>query len=287
MSRISYVNGRYLPHAQAMVHIEDRGYQFSDGIYEVVGVHDGLLLDEEGHLKRMQRSLTELQIEEPVTLAVMRLIIREIKKRNKLKFGLVYIQITRGVAPRLHTFPEPTVLPSLVVMAQPKAVATDAVVKKGIGVITHPEIRWARCDIKSVSLLGNILVKQKAQEQGCKEAWFVDDKGFITEGTASNAWIINKEGVLQTCPKGDEILGGITREAIIRIAQEMGLKVLEKSFTLKDAEEAREAFVTSATNYVMPVTTINGKNLKNSNAIQTTLDLRKRYIEEMVRLSQG
>lgn len=285
MSRVAYVNGRYLPHAHAHVHIEDRGYQFSDGIYEVVGVYQGILMDEDGHLERMQRSLKELQIDEPVSLAVMKIIIREIQKRNKLKQGLIYIQITRGVAPRLHTFPNPPVEPTLVVMAQPKPLQTDAAIAKGIGVITHPEIRWARCDIKSISLLPNVLAKQKANEAGCQEAWFVDRNGFITEGTASNAWILNKDGQLQTCPKGDEILGGITRQAIIRVAEDMGLKVIEKSFTLKDAEEAREAFITSATNYVMPVTSINGKSLKNSNSIETTLTLRQKYIDEMVRLT--
>lgn len=286
MSRITYVNGRYLPHAHAHVHIEDRGYQFSDGIYEVVGVYQGQLMDEIGHLERMQRSLRELDIKEPVSLEVMRLIVREIVKRNKLKQGLVYIQITRGVAPRLHTFPKPPVKPALVVMAQPKPLHSPEAIKKGVGVITHPETRWARCDIKSISLLPNVLAKQKAAEEGCQEAWFVDDVGNITEGTASNAWIINKEGHLQTRPKGNEILGGITRQAIIRLAKEMGIKVLEENFTLSDVEEAREAFITSATNYVMPVTRINGKHLKNSNSIETTLTLREKYIDEMVKLAQ-
>lgn len=258
MGRIAYVNGRYVPHAEAAVHIEDRGYQFADGVYEVLAVYRGKLIDEPGHIDRLDRSLRELRIDWPVTPRVLGVLMREVVRRNRLTDGIIYLQVTRGVAPRNHPFPEDTD-PTLVMTV--KAKDLDAL-KGGIPttVITVPDHRWARPDIKSIALLPNCLAQQQAKEAGCYEAWQVDREGFITEGTMSNAWIVSAEGELMT-RNADEntILNGITRLAVIDVARQAKMPLVERPFTVEQALAAREAFVTSTTSFVKPVVKIDGR----------------------------
>ena len=263
MPRFAYVNGRFVNHAEAAVHVEDRGYQFADGVYEVVPVVDGLLVDEAGHLDRLERSLGELQIDMPMSRRVLELKTRELIGRNGLRNGLLYMQITRGVAPRNHSFPEPSVRPAVVMTTKRMDFAAMAKFTEGVSVITIPDIRWARCDIKSVSLLPNCLGKQMAAEASAYEAWQVDDDGFVTEGTSSNAWIVTREGSLVTRPAGHEILNGITRMTLLGIAREEGLSFEERPFTVNEALAAREAFLTSATSFLTPVVRIDDVSIGN------------------------
>jgi len=258
MSRISYVNGNYIPHYAASVHIEDRGYQFSDGVYEVIATHKGQLIDYEGHLSRLKRSLKELEISWPVESNVLRIIIQQIISRNRIRDGIVYLQITRGVAPRNHVFPNHS-NSALVVTARHSSPFKFNDSCDGINVITTPEIRWQRRDIKTVSLLGNCLAKEKANRAGCYEAWFVEEDGMITEGTTSNAWIVNNKNELVTRNVSNSILNGITRLSIIKVAERNKIKLCERAFSLKEAQSAKEAFLTSTTSFVKPVLKINEK----------------------------
>lgn len=260
MSRIAYVNGRYVPHGKASVHIEDRGYQFADGVYEVCEVRRGKLVDARRHLDRLERSLFELLIDMPMSRAALELVLREIVRRNMVREGIVYLQVTRGVAPRDHAFPAPDTPPSLVVTARSQNVAVrNATAQTGIAVISLPETRWARVDIKSVGLLPNVLAKQAAKEAGAREAWFVDTEGFVTEGASSNAWIVTKDGALVTRPANNAILRGITRTVVLDEAAALGLRVEERAFTLTEAHDAAEAFNTAATALVMPVVQLDGQ----------------------------
>ncbi len=264
MSRIAYVNGRYLPFAQAKVHVEDRGYQFSDGVYEVCEVSGGRMVDEPMHMRRLQRSLGELQIAMPMSLAALRVVLRETVRRNRVRNGLVYLQVNRGVARRDHAFPPAGTTPSVVVTARnTDAAAAERVAASGIAVITVPENRWDRVDIKSISLLPNVLAKQAAKEQGAKEAWFVDKDGFVTEGSSSNAWIISRDGKVITRPAEHGILRGITRMVLLNVLKAQGLELEERPFTVEEAYAAREAFVTSASQLVMPVVQVNGRPVGN------------------------
>ena len=255
MSRIAYVNGRYLPHAEASVHVEDRGYQFSDGVYEVIAVEQGRLVDEGLHMQRLERSLRELRIDFGMSRAALAVAIREVIRRNGVVNGIVYVQVTRGIAPRDHAFPR-RARPSVVITARRQRPLDPAVLERGVKVIALPDIRWARRDIKSVSLLPNVLGKQAAREAGAFEAWMIDDKGYVTEGTSTNAWIVTAEGALVTRPADHSILNGVTRLGIIDIAKREGLGVVERPFTLEEAKKAREAFLSSTTSYVLPVTRI-------------------------------
>jgi D-alanine transaminase len=283
MGRIAYIDGSYVPHSQAVTHIEDRGYQFADGVYEVIGIYKGQFIDENGHIVRLERSLKELQMDSPVSREALKVILREIKDRNKITCGFVYFQITRGIAPRNHAFPKPSVLPILSVTATQKPLPSDEQVQKGMTVITMPDIRWQRCDIKSISLLGNIMCKQKALDQGASEAWLIDDNGYITEGTASNAWIITKDNtILTTRDSGNEILSGITRTTIFDIADKESIKISKRSFTVDDVKKyAAEAFLSSSTNFVMPVVSIDGTPIGDGRAGELTLKLRELYIQCM------
>lgn len=264
MPRYAYVNGRYVAHKDAAVHIEDRGYQFSDGVYEVVTVKDGRLVDAKAHMDRLDRSLDELEIDWPVARPVLEMIMREMIRRNGLRDGLVYMQVTRGVAPRNHAFPPKDVRPALVITTKKMAFAKMTKFTEGVKVITAPDLRWARRDIKTISLLPNCLNKQKATEAGCYEAWQVDPKdGLVTEGTASNAWIINDKGELVTRPASHRILNGITRLTILKIAEEEGVPFVERPFSVEEALAAKEAFVSSATSFVTPVVEIDGKPVGN------------------------
>lgn len=281
MSRIAYVNGRYLPHGAAAVHIEDRGFQFSDGVYEVFAVAGGRLLGEEGHWVRLGRSLDELKIAWPMNRRSMAVVVREILRRNHVRNGIVYLQVTRGVAPRDHPFPEHAES-SLVVTARKKPPIDPAALKRGASIITIPDIRWKRRDIKSVSLLPNVLGKQQAREQGAIEAWMVEDDGTITEGTSSNAWIVTPAGELVTRHANENILNGITRLSVLDIAQGAGLTLSERPFSVDEAKAAKEAFITSSSSHVTAVTSIDGQTVGNGHVGELTSRLLDLYIDEMV-----
>jgi D-alanine transaminase len=255
MARLAYVNGQYVPHSVAAVHVEDRGYQFGDGVYEVVSVVKCRLIDLEGHLDRLERSLSELRINWPVKRQVLVILMRQLLVRNGVADGLIYIQVTRGVAPRDHKFPK-NVKPSLVMTTKKVVHENSPRFANGVKVVTIPDIRWVRCDIKSTSLLPNCLGKQTAAEAGAYEAWQVNDNGYITEGTSSNAWIISENGELITRAPTSEILNGITRLTILKIATELGVAFTERPFSVEEAKSSREAFTTSATSFVTPVVQI-------------------------------
>jgi D-alanine transaminase len=264
MSRIAYVNGRYVPHGEASVHVEDRGYQFSDGVYEVCEVYKGHLADETRHLDRLERSLSELKIRMPMGRKALAFVLHQVVRRNRVHNGMVYVQVTRGVARRDHVFPHPDTAPALVVTAKAVDPAkADKRAEQGIGVITVPDIRWERVDIKSVSLLPNVLAKQQANEQGCGEAWFVDEQGFVTEGGSTNAWIVTKDNVIVTRPADSGILRGITRTVLLDLIARDGYRFEERGFTVAEAKGAKEAFITAATTLVMPVVRIDGAPIGN------------------------
>ena len=263
MPRYCYVNGLFTAHRDGAVHIEDRGYQFADGVYEVVTVADGLLVDEEPHLDRLERSLAELRMKMPLSRNVLKLKSRELIRRNGLRDGLVYMQVTRGVAPRNHAFPSDTVPSSLVMTTKKMNFAKMKKFSDGVTVISTPDMRWDRCDIKTISLLPNCLGKQAAAEAGAYEGWMVNKEGMVTEGTSSNAWIITKDGTLVTRPPTNEILNGITRQTILDLATQEGVPYEERAFSLEEAYEAREAFVSSATSFVTPVVQIDERVIGN------------------------
>lgn len=279
MPRIAYVNGRYVAHAEASVHIEDRGYQFADGVYEVCEVARGYIVDMKRHLDRLGRSLRELSIAWPMNRAAMEIVIMEVIRRNRVKNGLVYLQVTRGVASRDFLFPAGT-RPSVVVTARkvdPAAAAKRA--ENGIKVITVPENRWDRVDIKSVGLLPNVLAKQKASEAGAQEAWFIDADGTVKEGGSSNAWIVTGDGALVTRPAEHGILRGITRTTLLDVAAKLGLRVEERGFTVAEAKAAREAFISSATTIAMPVVAIDGAPVANGHPGSVVLSLRQAFFD--------
>jgi D-alanine transaminase len=279
MPRIAYVNGRYLPHAQACVHIEDRGYQFADGVYEVCEVARGYIMDMKRHLDRLGRSLGELQMAWPMSRATLEIVVAEVVRRNGVKNGLVYLQVTRGVAGRDFLFPANT-KPSLVVTAKKVAPALAAGrAENGIKVITVPENRWDRVDIKTVGLLPNVLAKEKARAAGAQEAWFVDTDGTVKEGGSSNAWIVTKEGSLVTRPAEHGILRGITRTTLFEVAAKLGLKIEERGFTVAEAKAAREAFISSATTVAMPVVAIDGDPVANGHPGSVVLSLREAFFD--------
>jgi len=262
--RIAYVNGRYLPYRHAMIHIEDRGYQFSDGVYEVCEVRDGHIIDERRHLARLARSLDEIRIAMPMPPSALAVIMRECLRRNRVRYGILYLPITRGVARRDHAFPPPSTKPSVIVTARHlDFAANERIAAEGVAVVTVPDNRWERVDIKSISLLPNVLAKQAARERGAKEAWFVDRRGHITEGSSSNAWIVSKDGKVITPPADKGILRGITRTVLIDVVAAQGLELEERSFTPEEAYGAREAFLTSASQVVVPVVRIDDRPIGN------------------------
>ena len=260
MSRIAYVNGRYQPHRDAVVHVEDRGYQFSDGVYEVCEVRDGRLVDERRHLARLARSLAELRITPPMAPPALSIVLHETVARNRVRDGIVYLQITRGVARRDHAFPAPATAPSLVVTARSlDRSKREEEAARGVSVVTVPESRWSRVDIKSIALLPNVLAKQFAREQGAREAWYVDRDGFVTEGASSNAWIVSDDGRLLTRPADQRILRGISRAIVMEVARAHGLVLEERPFTVAEAYAAREAFMTAASQIVLPIVRLDGR----------------------------
>jgi len=275
MSRIAYVNGQYVPHRHAAVHVEDRGYQFADGVYEVIAVRDGRLVDLAPHFDRLDRSLGELDIGAPMPHASMSFILKEVVRRNRVTDGVVYLQITRGVAPRDHQFPTDTTA-AMVVTAR-NAIPKMAQREAGIGVISTSDIRWKRCDIKTISLLPNVLAKQKAVEAGAYEAWQVDDDGYVTEGSATNAWIVTKDGEIITRQADEAILSGVTRLAVMALAERDGITLIERPFSLEEAKAAKEAFLTSTTSNVMPVIEIDGSPIGNGHPGTTTRSVSELY----------
>jgi D-alanine transaminase len=278
VSRIAYVNGRYCSLAEARVHVEDRGFQFADGIYEVCEVLGGRLVDEQRHLDRLDRSLKELRIPWPVVRPALGIILREVVARNRVNDGLVYLQVTRGVARRDFPFPAGVIPPTLVVTARSiDRTANDAIAAAGVAVVTRPDNRWERVDIKSTNLLPNVLAKQAAREAGAREAWFIDRQGFVTEGGSSNAWIVTPEGSLVTRPADSGILRGVTRTTLLDLVRQEGLKLEERAFRLTEALAAREAFITAATTLVMPVVRIDGKPIGDGKAGRLTLTLRQNF----------
>lgn len=275
MSRIAYVNGRYVPHRAAQVHIEDRGYQFADAVYEVIGIADGRFLDEDPHLDRLDRSLKELRIAWPLQRAALKFVLREVARRNLVRHGLVYFQVSRGVARRDYGFPKGA-KPALVVTCRHSPPPTPET-GPGVAVISTPDLRWKRVDIKTTGLLGGALGKQKARENGAYEAWQIDEKGFVTEGTSSNAWIVTPGGELVTRPIGSDILAGITRATVARVAGALQLRLVERPFTIAEAQAAREAFMTSATSFVTPIVKIDGKAVGEGKPGDTARRLRAEY----------
>lgn len=262
MTRIAYVNGRFQPIARAALPPEDRAAQFADGVYEVIKVVGGRACDLDRHLDRLERSLAAIRITPRLSRRALELVIAEALRRNRLQEAAVYIQVDRGTAPRYHLFPR-SGRANLVVTVRrivwPRADERE----RGVGVISLPDQRWARCDIKSVSLLPNVLARQQAAEAGCREAWLIDHNDHVTEGTSSNAWIVDREGRLRTAPLGPAILGGVTRSVVLELAHVAGIETVERAFTLEEALSAREAFLTSTTSLVLPVTSIDGRPVAN------------------------
>lgn len=279
MPRIAYVDGRFRPLSEACVSVEDRGFQFSDGVYEVWAVLDGRMAEWDGHWARLKRSLAELRIAEPASEASLLVPLRELVRRNRARDALLYLQVTRGAARRDHPFPNPPVRPTVVATCRPVSIAAiEARAAEGVSVVTRPDIRWGRADIKSVSLLPNILAKQGAKEAGAAEAWMVDDAGLVTEGASTNAWIVDADGRLRTRSAQSNILKGVTRTSLMTIAHREGLTVEETPFTPEDVRAAREAFFTAASAFVTPVVRIDGAQIGHGAPGPVSLRLRSLYL---------
>jgi D-alanine transaminase len=260
MARVVYVNGAYEAYGEAFVHVEDRGFQFADGVYEVCEVRGGQLIDARLHIDRLFRSMSELRMRSPMSRPALGVILRETLRRNRVRDGHLYLQITRGVARRDFAFPAADTRPTLVCYARAKSpAARERRAGQGIGVITLPDIRWRRPDIKSVSLLPNALARQQAEDAGAGEAWLVDENGYVTEGAACNAWIVTADDDIMTRPAESGILRGITRTVLVEGLRAEGLRFVERPFTVAQARAAREAFNTSAVGLIMPVISIDGQ----------------------------
>ncbi|MCO5147356.1 MAG: D-amino-acid transaminase [Aquamicrobium sp.] len=280
MPRIAYVNGRYLPHAKAGIHVEDRGYQFADGVYEVCQIAGGTIIDITRHLDRLDRSLGELRMSWPIARRALEAVIAETARRNRVRDGMVYIQVTRGAAPRDHVFPPEGTRPSLVVTAKRIDPAkAEARAAAGVKVVTVPDNRWSRVDIKTVGLLPNVLARQQAREAGAGEAWFVDAQGMVTEGAATNAWIVTGDGRLVTRHADFSILRGVTRTTLLEAAARLGLTVEERAFSVDEAREAAEAFISGATTVVTPVIAIDGAPVGDGRPGRTALALRATFFD--------
>lgn len=287
MPRIAYVNGAYVPQSQAVVSIEDRGYQFADAVYEVWSVFDGRLADMDGHLSRLERSLRELRIDLPMSRDSLLVILGEIVRRNRIREGMVYLQISRGVAPRDHVFPD-NVRPSVVVTAKPvdRAAAAQKALT-GIRAMSAPDIRWGRCDIKTVGLLPNVLAKQAAKEQGASEVIFVDRDGYVTEGGSTNVYMVGDDGIIRTRDLTANILAGVTRLTLLGLIAENGMEIRQEAFTLEQAKAASEVFITAATSLVMPVVAIDGHIIGDGKPGPVTSGLRDCYIDTARRTAQA
>lgn len=280
MPRIAYVNGRYVTHSNAMVHIEDRGYQFADGVYEVCEIRHGYIVDLTRHLNRLDRSLGELRIAWPMSRGALTRVIRETLRRNRVRSGLFYLQITRGVARRDHVFPAEGTPPSLVITANstdPSIIARKNAT--GIKAITVPDNRWDRVDIKSVGLLPNAMARQQAKEAGAQEAIFVDADGMVKEGAATNVWIVDRDGRLITRPAEHGILRGITRTTLIDVGAKLGLKIEERKFSVAEMLAAREVFITAATSICFPVVSIDRQPIANGHPGSVSQKIREAFFD--------
>jgi D-alanine transaminase len=258
MSRIAYHDGRWLPIATPALPVEDRSAQFADAVYEVVKALEGVPRDLDRHLDRLERSLAAIRLAPPTSRRALAGLVREALARNPLREAVVYLQVGRGVAPRQHLFPK-GVRPSLTITVRRAVFPSRDEIERGVGVITLPDERWARCDIKSVSLLANVLAKQRAAEAGCREAWLVDAEGDITEGSGSNVWIVDRCGRLVTRELGPRILGGVTRSVLLELARGDGIETVERAFGVAEARAAPEALVSSTSTLLLPVTRIDGQ----------------------------
>lgn len=279
MSRTVYVNGEYLPEEDAKISIFDRGFLFADGVYEVTSILDGKLIDFDGHAKRLARSLNELDMQAPCTEEELLEIHRELIARNDLNEGLIYLQVTRGAADRDFAYPSADTKPSLVLFSQAKKIAVSAAAESGIKVISIPDERWGRRDIKTVQLLYPSMGKMMAKAAGADDAWMVED-GFVTEGTSNNAYIVTHDGTIVTRHLSTEILHGITRAAVLNMANEAQMKLEERPFTIKEAQHAAEAFITSASSFVMPIVSIDGAAVGTGAPGPIAKRLREIYLEE-------
>ena len=286
MPRYAYCNGRFVHHGHAAVHIEDRGYQFADGVYEVIPVYRGQLVDVGLHMARLEYSLGELRIPMPMSRCALDLVAGELMRRNALTNGFLYMQVTRGVAPRDHKFPKPAPKPALTMTTRQLPTAPREVAQ-GFSVITVPDQRWTRRDIKSISLLPNILAKQAAAEAGCEEAWQVDAEGYVTEGAATNAWIVTADNKVVTRHADNGILSGITRLSLRKVMEDAGYTLETRPFTVAEAKAAREAILTSSTNFVMPITRIDGQPVGNGHPGLLTQALRAAYMDRVIEEGAG
>ncbi len=277
MSRIAYVNGRYVPHYQAGVHIEDRGYQFADGVYEFFSIRRGKLQDESLHLDRLEYSLSELDIKMPLPRKALEFVLQELVACNRIICGMLYVQVTRGVAKRNHNIPEDAE-PVLTATASPideKEMQRKS--EQGISVITLPDLRWERCDIKAIGLLPNVLARKLAVEKKADDAWQVGKEGMITEASAANAWIVDENNMLRTHPVGNKILNGITRRVLCRIIEKEKIKFSETAFTPEEAYRAKEAFSTASSFTLQPVVKIDGHKIGDGKIGTITRKLAKLY----------
>ncbi|MHC1550526.1 D-amino-acid transaminase [Phyllobacterium sp. K27] len=279
-SRVVYINGAFLPIETASVPVMDRGFLFGDGIYEVTALIEGRLADNEAHLQRLDRSLREIEIPNPHSLEEWTAIQHELVTRNGLTEGLIYIEVTRGVSERDFLSPA-DLKPTVVMFTQAKSVRTNAALSKGAEVITVPDMRWARCDIKSTSLLAQVLAKREAAAAGANEAWMVAD-GFVTEGASSTAFIVTQAGEIVSRPLSHAVLPGVTRRAILRLVKEKNLTFVERTFTVEEVLQAREAFFTSASTIVMPVISIDGQPIGDGKPGPLAMQLRELYIETLL-----
>lgn len=282
MSRIAYVDGQYLPHSAAQVPIEDRGYQFADGVYEVCAVFNARVLDEDPHLDRLERSLNEIRIPAPMSRRALSLAMAELVRRNRVRNGMLYLQVTRGVARRDHPFPR--VVRPMVVMTAKSMDFSQVIARSatGVKVVTQPDLRWARCDVKTIALLPNVLAKQAARDAGAYEAWLVDGEGHVTEGSSTNAWIVTRDGVLVTRALANDILPGVTRQGLMALARERQIRVEERSFSVAEAQAATEAFLTSTTAFAMPVVAIDDKRIGDGTPGPVTRKLIALYWEKVM-----
>lgn len=285
MSRTVYVNGDYVAEEDAKISIFDRGFLFADAVYEVTSVVQGKLIDNDGHLRRLRRSLSELAISSPASDEQITEIQQQLITRNNLEEGGIYLQVTRGAADRDFAYAK-DMSASLVLFTQSKNLTSPPQVQRGISVVSSPDIRWKRRDIKTVGLLAQSLAKQAAIDAGASDAWMVED-GFVTEGSSNNAFIVNQEGVIITRQLGNEILHGITRASVLKLVSEQGLELQERAFTIDEAIAAREAFSTSASTFVMPVVSIDGHTIGDGKPGPLALRLREHYLETALQAAQS
>jgi D-alanine transaminase len=276
MSRIVFLNGSFLPIEEAKVPFMDRGFMFGDGVYEGIGMLDGRLVDNEAHLERLERSLAEIRIPNPYSKAEWTHLQEELARRNGMTEGFIYFQVTRGVAERDFFFPDDA-KPTVAMFTQAKSIANAPAAQTGIAVVTVPDLRWQRRDIKSINLLAQVLAKQAAKEAGAQEAWLVED-GFVTEGGSSSAFIVTKQGSIIVRPLSNAILPGITRKSLLRLSEEAGITLEERRFTVEEAYDAAEAFLTSASNFVLPVVSIDGRSVADGKPGPITKRLRELYL---------